>query len=256
MVCDLDLRIKEGKRLTVFGRCFEVVRYYSVPLGEEMKLRAHFGVLLTVAFVLASLTACTSTTTNSNVAQNYASSTDSGSSSAHDDAQIYMFTGGFNGIFSTGVHDMASELRKKGVPAKALSWTKKGSSQYAIKQAYKKNRARPIILAGHSFGADTALSIADGLTSAGIPVDLVIVFDPLGSATVPKGVKKFINYKASGSKKNPGSFKPGPGFNGKIVNVDIRTLPGLDRASHWNIVNQQNLQKRVVDEIAATYRRG
>lgn len=133
---------------------------------------------------------------------------------------------------------------------------KKSSSQYAIKQAYKKDVAHPIILAGHSPGADTALIIAGNLTRAGIPVDLVIVFDPLGSSTVPKGVRKFINFKASGSKNNPGGFKPGPGFNGKIVNVDIRTLPSLKKASHWNIVNQKKLQQRVVNEIAATHRRG
>ena len=172
------------------------------------------------------------------------------------EAQIYLFRGGFNGYFSTGINDMTMALREQGVPATALSWSSEGSALFRIKRAYRNGEAGPIILAGHSLGAEAVIKMARNLTDAGIPVDLVIVFDALGTAKVPKGVERFVNYKASGRKSNPGNFKPGPGFDGKIVNVDIRTLPQLDRASHWNIVNQERLQQLAVEEIAKAYRTG
>ncbi len=174
---------------------------------------------------------------------------------AQPDAQIYLFRGGFNGYFSTGINDMTQALRDRGVPATALSWSGENGALYRIRRAYESGNAGPIILAGHSLGAESVIKMARKLTESGIPVDLVIVFDALGSAEVPKGVRRFVNYKASGRKSNPGNFKPGPGFDGKIVNVDIRTLPDLDKASHWNIVNQEGLQDLAVNEIATVYRR-
>lgn len=171
-------------------------------------------------------------------------------------AQIYMFRGGFNGVFSTGITDMARELRTRSVPAQDLSWAASTTTLSKIKKVAAVNpKARPIILAGHSLGANSVIGMAHALTRDNIEVDLVIVFDSLGSTRVPKGVGKLINFKASGSKKNPGTFRPGPGFTGQIVNVDVRNLPGLDKSSHWNIVNQEKLQQRVVREIEATYRR-
>ncbi len=170
-------------------------------------------------------------------------------------ANIYMFRGGFNGVFSTGITDMASQLRQRGVPAQDLSWAASKSSLNKIKKSISANpNARPVILAGHSLGATSVVSMARALTDDGIEVDLVIVFDPLASTRIPKGVRKLINFKASGDKENPGRFRPGTGFTGKIVNVDIRNLTGLNKSSHWNIVNQKNLQQRVVREIESTYR--
>ncbi|MBW8637359.1 hypothetical protein K1W69_09185 [Hoeflea sp. WL0058] len=171
-------------------------------------------------------------------------------------AQIYMYRGGFNGVFSTGINEMASDLNSKGVPAKAVSWSAKDKTLAQIRAARAQGRARPIILVGHSLGASVVIAMANDLTEAGIPVDLVITLDPLYATTVPKGVRRFVNFKASGSKENPGSFSPGPGFDGEIVNVDIRNLPKLEKSSHWNIVNQSDLQKRVMREIRNAYHKG
>ena len=98
------------------------------------------------------------------------------------------------------------------------------------------------------------MRLANQLTAEGIPVDLVILFDPISPSPVPKDVQKLINYRASSRADNRGDYKPGPGFKGKIVNLDIRTLPGLGRASHWNMVNQPALQERVVQEIVGVVR--
>ncbi|MEM8542295.1 MAG: hypothetical protein AAGF25_15180 [Pseudomonadota bacterium] len=208
--------------------------------------------LAAIFAMLALLTGCSSTQLESPSSAYAASSTDE----VKNSAQIYMFRGGFNGVFSTGITDMASELRQRGVPAQDLSWASSTSALDKIKKAASSNaNVRPVVLAGHSLGATSVVGMARALTREGIEVDLVIVFDPLGSTRVPKGVRKLINFKASGSKENPGTFRPGPGFTGDIVNVDIRNLPDLEKSSHWNIVNQKELQRRVIQEIETTYQR-
>ncbi len=171
-------------------------------------------------------------------------------------AQIYMYRGGFNGVFSTGINEMAADLNSRGVPAKAVSWSAKDKTLAQIRAARAQGGARTIILVGHSLGASVVIAMANDLTETGIPVDLVITLDPLYATTVPKGVRRFVNFKASGDKDNPGSFSAAPGFDGEIVNVDIRNLPKLEKSSHWNIVNQSNLQTRVMREIRNAYRRG
>lgn len=170
--------------------------------------------------------------------------------------QIYMFRGGFNGVFSTGINDMAAELGKKGITAHPVSWSAANSSMKAIKRGYAANgRSGPIVLVCHSLGCDKVIWLANRLIAEGMPVDLVIMLDPLADSPVPKGVQKLINYYVSSHTERRGDFEPGPGFNGRIVNIDIRTLPELGRANHWNIANQPALQELVVQEIVRVVRR-
>lgn len=213
-----------------------------------MKRSMRLKVLMAAMAMVCGLSACTSTGTQTTA---YSSTLPQNNRS---DAQIYMFRGGFNGVFSTGITDMATELRRRGVPAQDLSWAASNASLDKIRKSVAANpQAGPIILAGHSLGASSVIGMARKLTREDIEVDLVIVFDPLGSTRVPKGVRKLINFKASGKKSNPGGFEPGPGFNGEIVNVDIRNLPDLDQSGHFNIVNQAALQRRVIREIESEY---
>jgi len=171
--------------------------------------------------------------------------------------QVYMFRGGFNGVFSTGINVMAAELEKKGITVHAESWSAGASSLNAIKASYAANgRSGPVVIAGHSLGAFTAMGLANQLSAKGIPVDLVILFDPLSPSAIPTGVRKLINYRASGRKGDGGNSEPGPRSNGNIVNVDIRTLPELGQANHWNIVNQPALQKLAVQEIVRVVNAG
>ena len=167
-----------------------------------------------------------------------------------------MLRGGFGDLFSSGINDMAADLRKHGVPAHALSWTNEKAVLSKIERAYAGNRQGPIILVGHSLGAGASFRIARSLTADGIPVDLVIVMDSLNAPPVPKGVRRFISYKASGDQSNPGGFKAGPGFTGRLVNVDVRNLPDLENAGHFTMVQQEALQQRVMREILTAYRRG
>ncbi|GAB4363096.1 MAG: hypothetical protein Kow0026_27350 [Oricola sp.] len=167
--------------------------------------------------------------------------------------QIHFLRGGFAGVFSTGLDEMARQLAREGIRAQVSGWTSARSVTSKITRAFKAdNRAGPVILAGHSLGAGAVIDIANHLTAKGIPVDLLIVFDTLGAPPVPKGVRKFISFKASGNRKSAGRFHGAPGFDGRIINIDIRTLPGLDDSTHWNMVFKKDLQSRVMREIENT----
>ena len=205
--------------------------------------------------VLGLLTACSTTETGSTQARAF-TATPLPATQKVDSAQVYMFRGGLGDLFSSGINDMAAELRSQGVPAHALSWTNEGAVLSKIEKAYAQNKQGPIILVGHSLGAGASNRIARSLTADGIPVDLVIVMDSLATPPVPKGVQQFVNYKASGNRNDPGGFRAGPGFDGRLVNIDIRNLPELENAGHFSMVQQDALQQRIMNDILAAYRKG
>ncbi len=211
-----------------------------------------------IAFAgLCLMAGCTATTSEATAVQSRAfPATPLPTTGKAGRAQVYMLRGGFGDLFSSGINDMAEELRQQGVPAHALSWTNENTVLAEIEKAYDKNQRGPIILVGHSLGAGASVRIARALTDEDIPVDLVIAMDALGAPTVPNGVRSFISYKASGDKNNPGDFRGSPGFNGRIVNVDIRNLPELETAGHWSMVQQQAFQERVMRDILVAYRKG
>ncbi len=215
-----------------------------------MKGIRQFATILTMLAGVAFLVGCTATETGTTRAAMPHLQT-----AKAKRAQVYLFRG-LADVFSLGINDMAAELRRQGVPAHARGWTAEDAVLATIKKAYAKNRRGPIILAGHSLGAGTSFRIAQALTAEGIPVNLVIVMDMLSSPPVPKGIRRFISYKASGDRNESGSFKGAPGFRGRLINVDIRSLPDLDNAGHLNMVYQPEFQERVVKEILRAYRRG
>ncbi|WP_306119817.1 MULTISPECIES: hypothetical protein [unclassified Roseitalea] len=222
-------------------------------MGAVANLARRLLAVVTLALFAA---ACTADGGEGELGSGYAASAAGTRSVAlRDRPQIYLFRGGFNGAFSTGINEMVEALAARGVPARALSWSARDASLEEIRKAHAAGYDGPVVLAGHSLGAGTVHAMVRELTDDGIGVDLAIVFDPLGAIRVPAGVDRFVNYKASGDRDDPGRYRPGRGFDGQIVNVDIRNLPELGAASHWNIVNQKALQERVVDEIVAVYRR-
>lgn len=171
-------------------------------------------------------------------------------------AQIYLFRGAFFGVFSTGLDNVADMLEAKNIKVNVVSWTAQGAVTSRIKSLHRSGKpVGPVIIGGHSAGAGSVVGAMRELTDAGITVDLAMVFDSLGASPVPKGVRKFISFKASGNKKKAGSYTAAPGFNGKLVNIDIRTQPGMENANHFDIVNQKALEKRIAREIETAYRR-
>src|SRR5271163_3184956 len=75
---------------------------------------------------------------------------------AQSRAHVYLFRG-LADVFSTGMDTLAQELNKRGVSATAHSHTDWKSIANKAAENYKAGKEGPIILIGHSLGADAVM---------------------------------------------------------------------------------------------------
>jgi hypothetical protein len=158
---------------------------------------------------------------------------------------IYLMRGLAN-IFSLGLDDLNEQLHKRGVNSVVLNYSSWPSIAADIVARYKKDKsALPVVVMGHSFGADATLLLSAELQKHNIPVALVIEFDVVSDIPVPTNIKHLINfYESSG---NGRKLVAPLGFKGRLDNIDLsKTDASID---HLNIEKNQKLHARA---IAAT----
>ena len=110
---------------------------------------------------------------------------------------------------------------------------------------YKAGKEAPIILIGHSLGADAVMEMAAYLGRKGVPVALVVPFDCTKSFEASDNVARVLNLTHGGT---PAYMRGGPGFRGTLANVDVSSDPSID---HINIDKSARLHARVVAEVLA-----
>lgn len=171
---------------------------------------------------------------------------------------VYLFRG-FIGVFSTGMNDLNEQLQAEGVRShvyQADQWSRVADE--IIRQYKSRPDAEPIVLAGHSYGADNILRIAQKLKEQNVKIDLIITLDAVTPPKVPANVTKVVNlYQSNGAMDNlpwlrgipleaerPGSVV--------LINQDIRKdrtdllEPGLN---HFNIEKHQKIHAEVIRQI-------
>ncbi|MBN9273957.1 MAG: lipase, partial [Mesorhizobium sp.] len=84
--------------------------------------------------------------------------------------EIYLLRG-FGDIFSTGLDEMGERLAAQGIESHVDSHTASGVVARTIIADAQRGRLGPVILIGHSLGANGAIRIAEQLQKAGIKVD-------------------------------------------------------------------------------------
>lgn len=161
--------------------------------------------------------------------------------------EVYMIRG-FADVFSAGINQMTSRLRRQGIKARSLStgdW--KGVAKDIIRRKKSGKVSFPIIIAGHSLGGVDAPQFANALGRAGIPVALVIGLDPgfPEPQRFGRGAKKVINYKIPSGQ----NYRRGAGFKGSIRNINIS---GVD---HVGIDKSPKVQNMVISQIRRHIRR-
>jgi thioesterase domain-containing protein len=156
---------------------------------------------------------------------------------------VYLFRG-LADIFSAGIDTLTEELKKSGVYATSHSeGTWKAVADRAVAD-YKAKKEGPIILIGHSLGADAVMEMADYLGDKGVPVALVVPFDGTQSFSVSANVARVINF----TQRDYAYMKPGPGFHGSLSNVDVSSNRDIN---HLNIDKSPEPHARVVREVLA-----
>ncbi len=162
---------------------------------------------------------------------------------AHD-YQIYLLKG-LGDIFSAGIDTLAAKLKARGVTAEVDSHAAYESLARSTIANWRGGRRGPIILAGHSLGADAAVLMAERLNAARIPVALLVTFGPVNDTPVPANVARAINYFQSNSAWH-GRTSKGPGFHGVLQNVDLAQAPGI---THFNIEKSDRLQAETMANV-------
>jgi hypothetical protein len=103
---------------------------------------------------------------------------------------------GLIGLFSYGIDRMTDKVNAAGVKADVFQEDQTAILGQTIVAKYKANRNNhePIVLIGHSLGADDAIKISKMLEQENIPVDMLITIDPTNPPKVPGNVKICYNY--------------------------------------------------------------
>lgn len=154
--------------------------------------------------------------------------------------RVYLLRGLAN-IFSLGMDDLAAKMQARGIDATVHSYVDLDTlTRYAIEQAtVGKRRPTPVIIIGHSLGADAAVTMGNRVSDAGVPVPLVVTFDPVTPMTASPKIGKVVNYYQAG-----GSGKPVAGR--QVENID---LTGAGALSHFNIEKAPELHNKVMGMI-------
>jgi hypothetical protein len=138
--------------------------------------------------------------------------------------RVYLLRGLIGDVFSLGMDDLAAKIQKRGVKASVHGVSAARFLADDIAKSYRADPAiAPIVLIGHSTGGDEIIAMAQRLKAANVPVALAFGFDPTPvSGDIPANVDLFINLYQATNLIGGGRATPGPGFRGRLVNVDLR----------------------------------
>ena len=159
-------------------------------------------------------------------------------------AHVYLLRGLLS-IFSLGMDTLAEELKGRDVYATVHSYSEWQTLADQAAADYKAGKEAPIILIGHSLGADAVMEMAAYLGRKGVPVALVVPFDCTKSFAASDNVARVLNLTHGGT---VAYMQGAPGFHGALANVDVSSDPSID---HINIDKSPRLHARVVAEVLA-----
>jgi hypothetical protein len=169
---------------------------------------------------------------------------------------------GWLGIFSTGMDALAQKIDTQvGVPAVSVAdeeWLRLRT--WLVEEHDKGAIAEPLVLLGHSYGADDSIRVAKTLKEHGIAVDLLVLIDPVTPPAVPDNVSRvFCVYKSHpltdwypawrgvpATVENPAT---------PLTNIDLRLADvGFDTepVGHVNIEKIDGVHNMVMEEIKKT----
>jgi dienelactone hydrolase len=217
----------------------------SLP-GNFMMFKPGFSVAVLVTTAVLSVGSCFSSigqaaaATGTKIATVVANPSAGARASA---TQVYLMRGFLN-VFSLGMDGLAAELRRSGIAATVGSYTEWQEAAREIAANYKAGRRGPIVLVGHSFGADAVMDMGQYLGEMGVPVALIVPFDGTYSHAASANVARVLNiYKSADAK-----ITRGPGFHGELTNYYVADA----NVSHTNIDKVPRLHSMVINKIRGT----
>ncbi|WP_347571701.1 hypothetical protein [Legionella sp.] len=165
--------------------------------------------------------------------------------------EVHTMLGGL-GVFSTGMQELSDSVEATyHIPAPSGMWYNAGAvSRTLISNYYKHKNPKPIVLVGHSLGANEQIKVARNLNKAGVPVDLLVTIDAVSQTVVPANVKHAMNFYKTGYV---------PMFSGlklravdpaktQIDNIDVTKIKGVT-VNHFTIDKHPLVQAMIMEEV-------
>jgi pimeloyl-ACP methyl ester carboxylesterase len=149
---------------------------------------------------------------------------------------------GLFNVFSLGMDELAAKIEAVGVSAEAVSFASWSSLGDSIIAKYRAGDHQPIILMGHSYGADTTISLARKLNDNKIPVALIVNFDPTSPGLVPPNVRRIINFYVPTAWGRPVE-------GGKRVHGSLSNLNESGQYNHFVIDKADALHRKAIAAV-------
>ena len=167
------------------------------------------------------------------------------SSATKAETRVYLLRGWF-GVFSTGLDTVATELRSKGIKAETVGHLAWKTTVAKIIKDHASGNSGPLVLIGHSQGANNVIDMARLLQRENIPVELLVTLAPAGQDPIPGNVVRAINYYNSPGWGAPVSADPG--YHGKLTNINLGGDIGI---THMAIDKNPRIQAEIERAILA-----
>lgn len=160
--------------------------------------------------------------------------------------QVYLLKG-LADVFSSGMDFLQAKLRARGITGEVRSHADAEALAESAIAKWRSGSRGPIVIIGHSLGADAAITMAQRLGAAQVPVALLVTFSPVDSAPVSANVARAVNYFQSNSSWR-GQITRGAGFRGALENVDLAQATGI---THFNIEKSEQLHAATIAKVLA-----
>jgi len=163
--------------------------------------------------------------------------------------EVYVLRGAFD-VFSAGMNQMTRRMQSRGINAKAYSNGRWSGLADNIIQRHKRGAVSfPIVIMGHSVGGQEASAMANKLGKAGVPVKLVVGFDPGFARPQPfqYGSPRVVNFYIAGQPRGH-PYRAVSGFSGSINNINIKSFTNAD---HVAIDKDAKVQARALAVVYA-----
>lgn len=158
---------------------------------------------------------------------------------------VYLLRGLLN-IFSLGMDDLAAKIQARGISASVHNHSEWQAIADGIAVKYKARQHGPVVLVGHSLGADAVMYMAEYLGKKGVPVALVVPFDGTGSFAASANVSQVYNL----TQRDYAYMRKGAGFRGTLNNVDVSG----QGYGHIDIDKSARLHAQVIGRIQTVIR--
>lgn len=153
--------------------------------------------------------------------------------------EVYLIRGLAN-VFSLGLDSSGKNFSKMGIENCVINHKYWRSIADDIVERNRKGQVSfPIVIIGHSLGANVTPQLATLIGKYNIEVSYAVMLDPVEPTSVGKNVKRIVNYYIPKSNKNK-MLSPKKSFTGVLENVDVRKFGGFD---HFNIDEDKRLRK-------------